>query len=142
MKAKVTPATGVIGTSGIAATSDIAATPPDWTRGGAGIVYQACARCSQVWYFRRSFCPGCGAAGPRDLRSEGRGTIHAGTLVHRAPTDEFRALAPDRIVLVDVDEGFRMMGHGEPGLAIGERVQCGFKPLGDRLLPYFEKETE
>ena len=115
---------------------------PDWSRGGTGIVYQACGGCGHVWYFRRAFCPECGAAGPRELPSAGRGTVHAETLVHRAPTDEFRTLAPYRIVLVDIDEGFRMMGHGELGLAIGDRVQCGFKRLGDRLLPYFEKEVE
>ena len=121
-------------------TAGSTAAPPDWTGGGAGIVYQACARCSQAWYFRRAFCPACGADQPRLLASAGRGRVHADTLVHRAPTEEFRALAPYRIVLVDLDEGFRMMGHGEAGLAIGDRVQCGFRPLGDRLLPYFEKE--
>jgi uncharacterized OB-fold protein len=118
-----------------------AAAPADWTRGGAGIVFQACAGCTHVWYFRRGFCPACGAADPQDLPSAGRGTVHADTLVHRAPTDEFRALAPYRIVLVDLDEGFRMMGHGEAALIIGDRVRCGFRPLGNRLLPYFEKEN-
>jgi uncharacterized protein len=115
--------------------------PPDWTRGSAGIVYQACPDCGHAWYFKRTFCPECGAAGPLERVSAGRGTVHADTMVHRAPTEEFRALAPYRIVLVDVDEGFRMMGHGDPGLAIGVRVRCGFRPLGDRLLPYFEKEA-
>jgi uncharacterized OB-fold protein len=116
-------------------------TPADWTQGAAAIAYQACGSCAHVWYFRRAFCPACGAAGPQPLASAGKGTVHADTLVHRAPTDEFRALAPYRLVLVDIDEGFRMMGHGECGLAIGDRVHCGFRPLGDRLLPYFEKES-
>lgn len=113
----------------------------DWTRGSAGIVFQSCASCGHAWYFRRAFCPECGANDPRDMPSAGLGIVHADTLVHRAPTDEFRALAPYRIVLVDLEEGFRMMGHGDPNLAIGDRVRCGFRPLGDRLLPYFEKEV-
>lgn len=113
---------------------------PDWIQGAPGIVFQECRSCAHAWYFRRAFCPACGAPGPQERASVGNGTVHAGTLVHRAPTDEFRALAPYRIVLVDVDEGFRMMGHGAPGLAIGDRVRCGFRPLGERLLPYFEKE--
>lgn len=115
--------------------------PPDWTRGASGIVYQVCTGCGKVWYFRRAFCPQCGAARPREMVAAGSGIVHAGTLVHRAPTDEFRALAPYRIVLVDMDEGFRMMGHGQPNLTIGDRAQCGFRPLGERVLPYFEKET-
>jgi uncharacterized OB-fold protein len=112
----------------------------DWTRGAAALVFQACAACGHVWYFRRDFCPACGAADPQDVTSAGAGTVHAGTLVHRAPSDEFRALAPYRIVLVDIDEGFRMMGHGDPDLAIGDRVRCRFEALGERLLPHFGKE--
>ncbi len=115
--------------------------PADWTRGSAGITFQKCSRCEHVWYFRRDFCPTCGAAEPQALPSPGSGTVHAATLVHRAPTDEFRALAPYRIVLVEIDEGFRMMGHGEPDLALGDRVTCSFRPLADRLLPYFQKES-
>jgi len=117
-----------------------AAEPADWTRGGAGIAFQKCPACAHAWYFRRGFCPVCGAAGPADLASAGRGTVHAGTLVHRAPTEEFRALAPYRILLVDLDEGFRMMGHGAPDLAIGDRVLCGFRPLAERLVPFFDKD--
>ena len=123
----------------IAAPGAAARAPADWTAGGAGIVYQKCGSCAHTWYFRRAFCPACGAADPQELSSAGLGIVHAATLVHRAPTDEFRALAPYRIVLADIDEGFRMMGHGDPALAIGDRVRCGFRPLGDRLLPYFEK---
>lgn len=118
----------------------ISSTLPDWTLGTPGIVYQRCGSCSSVWYFRREFCPACGSAAPQPLASAGRGTVHAGTLVHRAPSDEFRALAPYRVVLVDVDEGFRMMGHGHESLAIGDRVRCRFEQLAGRLLPFFEKD--
>jgi uncharacterized OB-fold protein len=111
----------------------------DWTVGGHGIVYQRCTNCSHVWYFRREFCPDCGATECATQASSGQGRVHAATLVHRAPSDEFRALAPYLVVLVDLDEGFRMMAHGDSSLAIGDRVACSFRPLGDRLLPFFEK---
>src|SRR5690606_17521123 len=94
--------------------------------GSAEVPGMSCASCGHAWYFRRAFCPECGANDPRDMPSAGLGIVHADTLVHRAPTDEFRALAPYRIVLVDLEEGFRMMGHGDPNLAIGDRVRCGF----------------
>ena len=114
--------------------------PADWTRGEPGIVFQRCEPCGHVWYFRRDFCPACGAPEPQARPSAGAGTVHAATLVHRAPSDEFRALAPYGVVLVEIDEGFRMMGHGAPDLALGDRVTCSFRPLPDRLLPYFQKE--
>jgi len=116
--------------------------PADWTLGAPGIVYQRCRACDQVWYFRRGFCPACGEDGPQALPATGDGTVHATTLVHRAPSDEFRALAPYRIVLVDCDEGFRMMAHGHHDLAIGDRVHCRFEPMGHRLLPFFERAKQ
>jgi uncharacterized OB-fold protein len=66
--------------------------------------------------------------------------VYASTRVERAPSDEFRVLAPYVIVLVDLDEGYRMMAHGTPGLAIGERVRAGFFEHGGRQLPRFELE--
>jgi hypothetical protein len=50
-----------------------------------------------------------------------------------------RPHAPYAIVLVDADEGFRLMAHGEPGLCIGERVQARFLTVAGRLIPRFEK---
>src|SRR4051812_34983642 len=98
----------------------------DWTRNGDGIGYQVCANCAAAWYFERSFCPACGASAPERRQASGRGTIHARTLVARAPTEELRALAPYLIVLVDADEGFRLMAHGHAGLEIGDRVRARF----------------
>ena len=65
--------------------------------------------------------------------------MHAVTLVTRAPSDELRPHAPYLIVLIDADEGFRMMAHGDPSLKIGERVRCRFSTLAGKLIPYFEK---
>ena len=112
----------------------------DWTLGGKQVVFQQCGACHNTWYFQRSFCPACGDAGPATMTSAGVGIVHAITLVHRAPSDEFRAAAPYRIVLVDAVEGFRMMGHGELSLAIGDRVRCSIRNIAGRWLPYFEKE--
>ena len=112
----------------------------DWTRGGVEVRFQHCGACGHVWYFDRRFCPACGHADPAVATSTGRGIVHAGTLVHRAPTDDFRAAAPYRIVLVDMAERFRMMGHGEASLAIGDAVQCRVRTIAGRLLPFFDRE--
>jgi uncharacterized OB-fold protein len=111
----------------------------DWTTGGAAIAYQRCTACGGIWYFRRSFCPSCGGA-PETLASSGAGTVHAATLVARAPSPELRALAPYAILLVDMDEGFRMMAHGAQGLGIGERVRARFAEFAGRRVPHFERE--
>jgi uncharacterized protein len=111
----------------------------DWTAGAEGVAYQRCPACANVWYFQRSFCPRCGSAASDDRQASGLGTVHAVTLVTRAPSDELRPHAPYLIVLIDADEGFRMMAHGDPSLKIGDRVRCRFITLAGKLIPYFEK---
>ena len=111
----------------------------DWTDGGAGIAYQTCATCKAVWYFHRGFCPACGNGNPVARQASGAGTVHARTSVARAPTEELRAHAPYLIVLVDADEGFRLMAHGNPALEIGDRVQARFVDLAGKKIPYFDK---
>ena len=67
----------------------------DWTHGGEGIAYQACAACEAVWYFQRSVLPALRRrAIPMTRQASGTGTVHARTLVTRAPTEELRAHAP------------------------------------------------
>ena len=114
----------------------------DWTLGGDGIAYQTCSACQAAWYFQRGFCPACGSGEPVPRQSSGIGVVHARTLVARAPTEELRAHAPYLIVLVDTEEGFRLMAHGNPDLQIGDRVRARFTDLAGRKIPYFEKATD
>ena len=114
----------------------------DWTAGGDGIAFQACSACKSVWYFHRSFCPDCGRDEPVTRQASGTGTVHARTLVARAPTEELRAHAPYLILLVDAEEGFRLMAHGNPDLQIGDKVRARFRDLAGKKIPYFEKTTD
>jgi uncharacterized OB-fold protein len=113
----------------------------DWTEGEAAILYQRCGRCRHVWYFHREFCPRCGDKGPERLRASGRGTVAAVSLVARAPSAELRQYAPYCIVLVDAEEGFRMMAQGDKSLALGDRVVASFVPFAGRTVPYFQGRT-
>jgi uncharacterized OB-fold protein len=111
----------------------------DWTGGRAAILYQRCGACRNVWYFRREFCPRCGVAGPATLEAGGRGTVYAATTVSRAPSEALRARAPYRIVMVDAEEGFRLMAHGAEDLAVGDAVSARFVAFGALLIPFFDK---
>lgn len=104
--------------------------------------YQRCDACDHAWYFQRDFCPACGSTAPRLLAAEGRGTLYASTLVNRAPSEEFKALLPYTIVLVQMREGFRVMGHAEPGLSLDSAVRCEMRAIGGRLLPFFLEDTD
>jgi uncharacterized OB-fold protein len=111
----------------------------DWTKGVEAIVYQQCAACGARQYFRRSFCAACGAPEPEARRASGQGTVYATSLVCRAATAETKAHVPYNILLVDTVEGFRMMAHGDKGLAIGDKVMVRYGQFAGRLVPYFEK---
>ena len=107
----------------------------------ARLHYQHCGVCGHVWYFRRDFCLVCGGA-PQTLAAAGIGTVYATTLVHRAPSEEFKALVPYSIVLVDMREGFRVMGHAEPGLALDTPVHCELRNIAGRPIPFFLKDPD
>ena len=109
----------------------------DWTQGGDQLVFQRCLSCQHIWYFRRGFCPACGSEKCETLASKGRGVVHAVTVVHRAPSEEFRALVPYALVLVDMDEGFRVMGHAEADVKIGSFVSFVIRRLAFSQLPLF-----
>ena len=112
-----------------------------WTEGGASLLFQSCKACQHHWYFQRNFCPACGQTEPTQSVSVGTGIVHASTLLQRAPNDEFRAIAPYRIVLVDVLEGFRVMGHGDAELVIGDSVRCEVRQIAGRSLPFFTRNS-
>jgi uncharacterized OB-fold protein len=113
--------------------------PADWTGGHEAILYQSCGACGKAEYFRRGFCAACGSSDLAEKRASGNGTVYATSVVTRAATPETRAHVPYNIVLVDAEEGFRLMAHGANDLRIGEAVTARFVQFAGRLVPYFEK---
>lgn len=111
----------------------------DWTGGADAILYQECAQCGSIQYFRRTFCCVCGVPEPTTKKASGEGVVYATSLVTRAATPETRAHVPYNVVLVDANEGFRMMAHGDNDLAIGDRVTATFRTFAGRLVPHFKR---
>jgi len=103
------------------------------------ISYQRCGGCRHTWYFVRAFCPRCGGTEVQQHTASGRGVVQAVTIVDRAPTAEMKALVPYTLVMVDADEGFRLMAHGAPGLAIDDRVMGETVELAGRPIPLFKR---
>ena len=74
----------------------------------------------------RYACARCGSDRLQWLDAGGTGSVYAVSEVARAPSQSFRALVPYTLVLVELDEGARVMGHAEPGVVIGDLVAAGF----------------
>ncbi len=104
----------------------------------AGVLrYQRCQACAMALTGQRFACTACESTRLAWCDAAGGGTVFSVSTVHRAPTEAWRALAPYTLVLVDLDEGPRVMAHGVPGLAIGARVQAEPVALAGQALVRF-----
>jgi uncharacterized OB-fold protein len=105
---------------------------------------QRCAACGKLWFYPRPACVACGVAQYAWIVASGRGTLHSFSIVHRAPSEAFRARVPYVVALIDLDEGPRMMANivGDDALeaAIGDPVEVLFEDRGEgRRLPQFRR---
>ena len=88
--------------------------------------FQRCTACGTAQTLARYACAHCGSDALAWETACGTATLHAVTVVSRAPSDAFRALAPYTLVIAQLDEGPRLMAHADPGVRIGDRVVAGF----------------
>ena len=104
----------------------------------AGVVlFQSCCACGHAQTLARYACQRCGHERLDWRDAVGTATVRATTVVARAPSEDFRALAPYTLVIVQLDEGPRLMGHAAAGVQIGERVRAEFfEHLGRALLRF------
>lgn len=104
--------------------------------------YQQCKACGGSQTLARYACQHCGERGTLQWRdAQGSATVRAVTVVARAPSDAFRALAPYTLVIAQLDEGPHLMAHAEPGVRIGDRVAAGFFAHDGRTLVRFSPAT-
>ncbi len=91
--------------------------------------YARCPRCGHVQAGDAAHCARCGQAGLEHAISAGHGRIHSWTTVHRAPSAAFKDRVPYTIVLVDMEEGHRLMavlqGLQEPAMEQPVHLVCG-----------------
>lgn len=104
------------------------------------IRYQACTACGAAQTLARYACRACGATRLEWRTARGSGQVYSMTTVARAPSEEWRALAPYTLAIVELDEGPRLMGHASPAVKIGDRVAAKFFDFGGRRLIRFGKE--
>jgi uncharacterized OB-fold protein len=83
--------------------------------------FQRCDGCGAAVFYPRVLCPVCGSDALRWRSSSGRGVVYATTAVYR------RDAEPYNVVLVDLEEGFRMMSRVEGMPA--EEVGIGLRVL-------------
>lgn len=121
---------------------------PYWQAAHAGELWlRTCEGCRQPFHYPRARCPSCWSPAVSWQTASGRGTIHTYTVVRQNGARPFRDRVPYVVVLVDLDEGPRMLATLEnaapEAVTIGARVRVAFRhETDDVVLPVFELEDQ
>lgn len=108
------------------------------------LVIRKCKACGELHFMPRHLCPVCWSDQLEWVDAKGSGSVHSFTIIRRASDPAFAPLVPYAVVLVDLDEGPRMManivGTDALGVKIGDRVQVTFEDRGDgAMVPQFSR---
>jgi hypothetical protein len=104
--------------------------------------YQVCAGCHAVQPMARRACRRCRGTRLEWRRSSGHGVVYAANVVDDPPSEDLRPLAPYTLVVVDLDEGARLVGHAPAGTAIGDRVTAEYFAFAGRTLVRFRPQRQ
>jgi uncharacterized OB-fold protein len=102
-----------------------------------------CDACGRSFYYPRTGCPFCGGEALSWRASTGLGSVFTYSHVELALATEWESLIPYTVLLVDLDEGVRMLsrlvGSDHRDVQIGDRVCVEFVKRGLQMLPYFKR---
>jgi uncharacterized OB-fold protein len=105
------------------------------------LLLQRCADCGGWQFPSRRRCAACAGGRLELAAASGRGTVFSHARTHRAPHPALRARLPLALVVVDLEEGVRVMARlaeGAPPVRAGDALRVAFEPIGEGLaLPVF-----
>ena len=117
---------------------------PFWKAAAEGrLLIMHCKACDRPYFYPRRYCPRCWSDDTEWRDASGRGTLYTYSIIHQNPMPPFREWGPYAVVLVDLDEGVRMMGNWDHSvdldkLAVGMQVEVTFEAYTDEIaLPRF-----
>lgn len=106
------------------------------------LVVQRCVACGALRFPAREVCSTCMSRDVEWAPVSGRGEVFSKVVMHQANHPAFAALAPYAVVVVQLEEGARIMsnvtGCTAADVHIGMPVEVTFQPLDDTItLPLF-----
>lgn len=109
---------------------------------GGSLCFQRCSSCDAWRHLPRYRCPTCGSAEFRWAESTGRGRLYSWTVTHRAIHPAFADALPLAIVVVEMDEGVRIVsdlpGVDPKQLVLDLRVEAYVEVRSEEIgLPHF-----
>jgi hypothetical protein len=106
------------------------------------LLLQWCTGCEQPIFYPRERCPRCMTSSLEWRPASGRGEVYEVTVDHRPQLSSLRQEEPFAVVLVELEEGVRMMSNvvdcPPDEVKVGMPVTLTWEPLSDgRNLPQF-----
>jgi uncharacterized OB-fold protein len=107
------------------------------------LLIPTCRSCGNAFWYPRATCPHCLSADIDWRPSSGAGVVAAVSVMHRPANPLMADKVPYAVVLVDLDDGVRVMsnttGIDATAVTVGMRVTLTWEPLTDgRNLWLFE----
>jgi hypothetical protein len=111
------------------------------------LTYQQCSDCGGVPSYPRALCPFCWSGALVEKASAGHGVVHSHTTQYRPGAPGFADDVPYTLVLVDLEEGFRVLADLRDcpagSLGVGLPVDVLFDEADSGLvLPRFRPAQE
>jgi uncharacterized OB-fold protein len=108
------------------------------------LLLQHCADCGHVQYYQQAMCRACGGEQLHHRPASGNGKVHSFSVVYRAPGPAFKTEVPYAVLLVELDEGPRMIstytGGPPDDVTFDMTVRLTFDRINDDVtLPRFRK---
>lgn len=106
------------------------------------LLLQHCLACQHVQFYQQAICRECGSSQLEHRPASGRGKVYSYSIVHRAPGPAFKQDTPYAVLLVELEEGPRMIssfiGNDPSTVTFDMRVElvCE-RAQGDVWLPRF-----
>lgn len=108
------------------------------------LTFQRCGACGHAQFYPRALCVKCHSRELSWQKSSGRATVYSFTELHRAAIPSYQADVPYLVVLLELEEGFRLMTNveGPPdGMQIGTRGRIVFEERGGQKVPKFHPDA-
>jgi uncharacterized OB-fold protein len=111
------------------------------------LLLQHCLDCKSAQVYHQAICRKCGGIRLEYRAASGYATVHSFSVVHRAPGPAFSKDTPYAVLLVELDEGPRMIsslvGAKPEAASFGMRVRLVCDPVtSDISLPRFQRADD
>ena len=112
---------------------------PFWAAAREGrFMIMRCRPCGRPYFYPRRYCPRCWSGETEWQQASGRGTVYTYSIVRQNPAPPFKDWCPYAVVLVDLEEGVRVMANWDrslpfDALSCGAPVQIAFEQITDEI---------